>query len=392
MKTNIITMTIVATLLALSAVRPAGAQDYAKYIWEFPQASEIKLPADKQWMLEDLRAEVDKILAAGHLAPYYINTGDLAHEGYFLYAEPGRIITTLAWAYPHLTTEQQGKVKQYVAKELAEKKYAPWGGKALPAFEGAGREGYEKPQGYNFERWWGMEGQNRPYMHTYYGLWLYGYRTGDWETIKSHWSEIKAFYVSNAKSAELYSEYSAHIAMARLARQFKDEAMEKGAVEMLAKHFDAGKNYADIDKLTVKYFNRLKEKRHDYPANTSFMTMNVSPEVGRYLKDFVKEPVAARNSHLKSMYTHWWIIHPPYFGTWAGNLGSDCEGIGMPRELFAMIFPIDRWVADVDARTLASYMVSGPDGVGDSYWLEPLVWTVEAFGQTKWVDVRTPAK
>jgi hypothetical protein len=83
------------------------------------------------------------------------------------------------------------------------------------------------------------------------------------------------------------------------------------------------------------------------------------------------------------------MIAPPHFGTWAGNIGHDCEGIGLPREIFGMIYPVERWVADAPADQLASYMISGPDGLGDSYWLEPLVWTIEAHGATQWVDVRT---
>jgi hypothetical protein len=84
---------------------------------------------------------------------------------------------------------------------------------------------------------------------------------------------------------------------------------------------------------------------------------------------------------------HWWFIAPAY-ESWAGNLGPDCEGIGLPREVFGMVFPIERWVAETNTDTLATYMSSGPDGLGDCYWLEPLVWTIEAYGQTAWRDVR----
>ena len=53
-----------------------------------------------------------------------------------------------------------------------------------------------------------------------------------------------------------------------------------------------------------------------------------------------------------------------------------------------MIYPVERWVSDANATTLASYMIAGPDGLGDCYWLEPLAWTIEAHGTTRWVDVR----
>src|SRR5262245_50888584 len=78
------------------ASRPACAADFAKYIWEFPVSQDVALPAERQWLLDDLRCEIDAVLTAGHLAPYYFNAGDLHHEGYFLYVAPGRMITTLA--------------------------------------------------------------------------------------------------------------------------------------------------------------------------------------------------------------------------------------------------------------------------------------------------------
>jgi hypothetical protein len=53
-----------------------------------------------------------------------------------------------------------------------------------------------------------------------------------------------------------------------------------------------------------------------------------------------------------------------------------------------MVFPVERWVSGASAEKLTSYMASGPDGLGDCYWLEPLVWTIEAHGRTQWVDVR----
>src|SRR4029453_9180740 len=100
------------TILAGIGASSHGADDFSKYIWEFPEAAPISLPADRQWLLDNLRTEIDKVLAAGPLAPYYFNAGDLHHEGYFLYVASGRIVTTLAWAYPHLTSAQQAQVKE----------------------------------------------------------------------------------------------------------------------------------------------------------------------------------------------------------------------------------------------------------------------------------------
>ena len=120
--------------------------------------------------------------------------------------------------------------------------------------KGTGRDGFGKPKSFNFDRWWGMEGQHRPYMHTFYGLWLYGYRTGDWATIEKYWPDIKAFYTSNANKAELYGELGAHIAMARLARQFNDQPTETAATEWATRYFEAGKDYPAVEKLSHQVF------------------------------------------------------------------------------------------------------------------------------------------
>ena len=380
-------LVIAAFWFAALVSTAATAEDYAKYLWEFPVANTIRLPDQRQWMLEDLRAEVDKVLEAGHLAPYYFNACDLHHEGYFLYVAPGRIITTLAWAFPHLTEARQAKTRQYVAAELANPHYAPWAGPKLPWKEGTGREGLGPPKAFNFDRWWGMEGQHRPALHSLYGLWLWAYRSGDWETVEKYWPQIKSYYLKHAAQAEIYGEFCAHIAVARLARQFGDERAEAQAVANAENFFAAGRDYQTVEQTSLRYYNRLKEARHNFLRTTHFMVLNLTPEVGRYLAEQVKDPVVRKNAAIKRSYPHWWLIAPPY-GSWAGNIGPDCEGLGLPREVFGMVFPVECWVAETPADILASYMVSGPDGLGDCYWLEPLVWTIEAHGERQWTDVR----
>jgi hypothetical protein len=391
MRAAVRSRTIVVTLLLFHAsfLRAESEGFVDKYIWQYPRANSAQqLPSDQQWLLDDLRAQIDQVLSAGHLAPYYFNAGDLHHEGYFLYVAPGRIVTTLAWAYPHLTANQQARARQYVARELASDKYAPWAGPKLPWNEGAGREGFGAPKSFNFDRWWGMEGQHRPCLHTLYGLWLWAQRSGDWETIEKYWPRIKPYYAAHSPQAELYGELGAHIAIARLAHHFHDADTEILAVESARKAFTAALDYAATEKASLKYFNRLKESRHNSLASTNFMMLNLCPEAGRFLADHLKEPVLAKNDAIRARYPLWWLIAPPY-ESWAGNIGPDCEAMGLPREIFGMVFPIERWVAQAPPQMLASYMASGPDGIGDCYWLESLVWTIEAFGgQTRWIDLR----
>ena len=102
---------VVAAAVATGMWAVAEAQ-YTAYIWEVQHPGTIS--SEAQPLITALRAEVDKILAAGHLAPLRFSGADIVNEGFWLYYEPGRVITTLAYAYPYLTSAQQALVRAYV--------------------------------------------------------------------------------------------------------------------------------------------------------------------------------------------------------------------------------------------------------------------------------------
>lgn len=98
------------TLLASLVILPASARgfDLDRYAWEFPSVSPI--PQDRVTDLKSqLTAQIDDILAAGNLTPWRVNHADEFTDAYFVYLEPGRIITTLAWAYPTFPTTGKGR-------------------------------------------------------------------------------------------------------------------------------------------------------------------------------------------------------------------------------------------------------------------------------------------
>src|SRR5678816_1253144 len=119
---------IISFLLCLAV--PAGFAmaanlDVGRYAWEFPIATDI--PNDAVASLRSqLVEQIDDIVAAGHLTPWRVNHADEHTDGYFVYLEPGRIVTTLAWAYPHLDAERQAGVRRYVQNEFASPVCAPW--------------------------------------------------------------------------------------------------------------------------------------------------------------------------------------------------------------------------------------------------------------------------
>ena len=119
-------------------------------------------------------------------------------------------------------------------------------------------------------------------------------------------------------------------------------------------------------------------------AGQPWMFLDASPEILRFISDNpdTKKQAVERISAIKEVYPLWWLHQPPYFTRWTGD-----EGVGTPPDLFGMIYPIERWVKQTPADELAKYMRSAPTGIGDCYWMESLVQTIEACGPVQWSKV-----
>jgi len=378
-------------IVVLVSVLNVSAQ-YENYIWQTNRTSNLDTTG-AQWAIESLRTEVDKILASGHLAPLRMEQGDVKNQGTFFYWEPGRIITTLAMAYPYLTPSQQQSVKTYVNNELSNANYTPWAsGNFMPAFTGARREYYTMNSQWSWNFFNSNEGSRGPTrIATLYGLWLYAFNSGDWAVVSNNWSAIKNFYSNNSGNANLYGTMSAHIAMARMAYKMNDSTMQTTAVNNATSMFNTGKNFTTIENNAKTYysFNYNVGGRPNYVYH-GWMFLNVTPEIGRYLRDAdttLKSNVLTRHNSGKSKYPLWWLHKAPYFAWWTWE-----EGIGLPVEIIGMIFPIERWVVNASSTVLAGYsMDTNSVGIGDCYTLEALVYTISSYGTDVWVDVRTPS-
>ncbi|HXT40490.1 MAG TPA: hypothetical protein VN887_10765 [Candidatus Angelobacter sp.] len=357
--------------------------DFDRYAWEFPVVGNIKGADD---LVQELREEIQAVLDAGHLAPLNCRYGDLMPspvESHFVYQEPGRIITTLAWAYPHLDAGQQAAVRRYVAAELEDRRFAPWGEYPMPHDVGARRELHP------MDRVWGADvkfGMNRPALHTLYGLWLYGFRSGDRALVQSRWPEIRMAYTRRASQGNLYGTMGAHIAMARLAEKFHDAEIRGEALGNLSAQLQAGTNFATVENLCRSGYYREYYTPRTANARALYhgeMFLNISPEIGRYLHDHVHDAALRRHEEGKRRFPLWWLVQAPYFCRWTGD-----ESVGLSPEAVGMIAPLERWLVLADAATLRGYTRSVPTGKGDCYWLEMLVQAIEAHGTLQWTDVR----
>jgi hypothetical protein len=358
-----------------------SASPWDKYVWETVRTTGIS-PACSN-LITELRAEMEKILQAGALAPVRTVYADLEQDPYFMYWQGGRIITTLAMAWPHLTSMQQKAVKEYVRAEMLQEQRSPWSMKGfIPPESGSRRELHTFHEGRGWERYWNMWGRNKPIMGSFYGLWLYGERTADWNTLQEHYPQIAALYSRKAGECNLYGTMGAHIAMARMARHFGDAAMETMAVSNAAAAFRIGTNFAAVESATKRYWKERYEPRQRGGVYQGWMFLDLCPEVGRYLSDHVKDAVLQRDEEGLKKYPFFWLREVPYDSRWTGD-----EGLGIPTELMGMIVPIERWVAGASFNKLSGYLRSTPICVGDCYWLEALVQAIEASGSTEWVQV-----
>lgn len=382
-------MKALAMLLVLFALGclavPAWAEpveDIGVYLWQTPRVRDIDA-TQTAGLIDELAGEIDRVLEAGPLAPLRASYADIPIEAYYVYAERGRIITTLAWAWPHLPADRQPRVKDYVRDLLAERTHAPWTAGLLTVDDGAvrGLHGQRIREG----RFLGVsgDGANAPTLHVLYGLWLYGDRTGDWGAIRPYWDEIKQWYGRSGSPPPLYGQMGAHIGLARLARRFGDSAAEEMAVAGLSRDLEEGQDLAAIarrlEHTRFAHFSSDRNRSH-FPGDC-WIFLDAPPEILRFLADGAdrQQDALQRAEAMKSRYPLWWLHQAPYFTRWTGD-----EGVGAPPELMGMIYPVERWVRKAPADELAGYMRSTPVGIGDCYWLESLAQTIEAFGTVTW--------
>jgi hypothetical protein len=117
---------------------PVVAGQYDKYLWETPRIHNIDR-ARTASLTEELSREVQRVVETGPLAPLRCSYADIPGEADWLYYERGRIVTTLAYAYPHVNPQQQRTIQAYVRQVLAGKADAPWEDGLKGKLEGAPR-------------------------------------------------------------------------------------------------------------------------------------------------------------------------------------------------------------------------------------------------------------
>lgn len=392
MRTRLLLMIgLAGMLLSSAACGPASAEaPWKDALWQTPRASEVDTEATAH-LRGRLIEEVDKVVDAGVLAPLCLAYGDIPGQAIWLYVARGRIITTLASAYPHLPEDRQARVRSYVRAMLDDPREQPW----QPGLKGhtAGERRELHGHVYPAELRWMQKADEWPVLHVYYGLWLYGDRTGDWSALGDRWEQIKAGYLRDAarENLVLYGQLSGHVGMARLAHRFGDEAMLEKVTALAGRDFKVARDPAAMEERQKQtFFAVYHDLRHRDPPRRGYfhgqpwMFLSSSPEVMRFIGRRAAEASLRRIEAFVRRYPVWWVSQSPYFTRWTGD---ESVGLAAPQSI-GMVFPFQRWLMEVEPEELRRLLRSSPTGIGDCHWMEAAVSAIEASGEVSWEDVR----
>ncbi len=384
------TPALASLLCILCLASSVRAADWDAYIWQTPRTTGQIDQTATAVLRDRLIEQVRQIVTNDALAPLCLAYGDIPGQAIWVYPERGRIITTLAYAYPHLPADLQQQTMAYVHRILEDPLEQPWRDGLKQHAEGEPRELHQFP--YPAEQRWYPDDDEYPVLHTLYGLWLWGDRTGDWQSIRGDWDQIVQGYLREAAQTDLvlYGQLSGHIAMARLAKRFEDQQTLDKVMELIERDFTAALDQQTIEQRQKRtFFAVYHDLRHRDPPRRGYfngqpwMFLNASPEVMRFIKQKVRQPSVQRIEQFTERYPKWWLAQAPYFTRWTGD-----ESVGLVTpECFGMVFPFQRWIMDTDAEQLRLYLRTAPTGLGDCYWMESAVWAIEATAATQWQPV-----
>lgn len=374
----------VVAVAVLGAVK-VNAASFDQYVWQKSKATQISSAALQKYV-PILNQEINAIVTKGALAPLVMHYSDQPGEGYAIYHERGRIITTLAMAYPYVSTALQTQIQTYVKSMLAGAE-AFWSSTFKGNSEGVPR----RLSGYAESMSDTQLFKNISTLYVIYGLWLYGDNTGDWATIQNYWSQIKTFYQNNKSNNILYGSLSGFIGMERLAHQFGDSTTETSVLNDLNSQFNTALSPSSIEtrQKATSYSYFYDSRKASFFNGQPWMYLNMSPEVVRFVGDnaAIKTDYLNRLQQFQSFYSPWWLYQLPISTRWTGD-----EVIGTTPELMGFSFPAERWIKGTPASTLDNYVRSIPTGIGDSFWIESFISNIEANGINCWVDIRTGAQ
>lgn len=372
------------------------SQEIDKYIWKKEVIIDIS-PAARD-LREELAEEIQKMITAGHLAPYIMAPTEDSYLIYLWY-HAGEPIYTLSEALKYLPESDlatKQALKDYLEQEVANYppyiptavyNRAPW----LPLDKGTRREYYPLE---TIPVLASHLNQGHPVIQTFYHLWNYVDATGDSEIIVNHWSQIKSLFdklkdragedkawMDRGGCVTKYGDIAGCIGMARIAYLAQQQGAIDEAAARLLEGFNNGLDFARFEENAAgenQYFKETSAGR----SIRSYVFLNLFPETARFLKE---HNLTAVQNHLINNLS--WNIPTWYATLSSGFAGGEVNFIA-PLISYPM-FQAYAQILDKNPEWLRKRLDVPLAKVGDLYYIQNLVSTIKAYGQTCWDDITT---
>jgi hypothetical protein len=153
-----------------------------------------------------LASEVSALLDGWPWAPLYLQMGIGSRD--FFFAHPSYAVQALSEAYPHLPPDLASRVQSLAREELPMCLQSG----SLPLDQGRRRELFDVPPhdlSWSYHPRW-------PVVSHLQSVWLYGERTGDWQSVESMWPSIQAVWKEYlVKPLQIDTRQGSHLYMNR---------------------------------------------------------------------------------------------------------------------------------------------------------------------------------
>lgn len=391
------------------------AADFSSYVTTMPVRPVAQPPAD---LVQRLEEEVRRVIKANnHLLPVFMERGIATSGGWppdtsnpssgdpltrirhvstvltgnAYWYDPGELVYSLSLAYPYLSSSTKAQLSTYLKQAM--QRYdplspLPFENPARWMFNGTSRVGYTVPWPSEINIW----PPPRPPLQTLYALWAYAEYTGDWAYLAPRWPAIKSFFDDRKGTVDSYARIAGVIGYYRIAQHFNKptEAAEALAIaqtaltsglDFAAFRTRANQLYPDIG---IDFSNNPLGDPNRQVTNgvRGQVFFGLTPEVGRFLREQVQ---AAAGNEITLRTT------APGGGTWldggallwyatrAGAQGIEpsAENSYHGPDLAWGLFLARAYAEGVNRTTLRSQL-DRPWGIGDPWYLQKLVATIEA--------------
>ena len=340
---------------------------------------------------QKLAEEVQKIVDAGHLRPGFGIEGVFSLHGRHevgdnltdYWHNPLDTIYTLTRAYPYLSSDLQGRVKVYLQSEFAN--YPPCQYTTVGWDAGAAREAFELPPEVSadigkgkyppwaystndFAGWTGPDWKWTP--HTFYALWKYAQVFGGarniFDACKSRlWTPPSDDILSKYPFAHnaWIAGYWGYLELEKLAG-YPEEASKRAILNQL---------------LNLRATNFAKDNpwgpdSHDF--NQAFAIARnfvfLTPELGQYLRDNALSKVQTAYDEYKEVAPYWFVTR--FEATYNEDVMHHLYD-------YSGMFAAKAWILKDPYAELSKYVDVPAFAVGDLFYIQNLVTTLEASGQ-----------